>query len=477
MKERGIYRGPNEEDFKSDREIKRELALKGILPKIDFETEIKYPKDVNYYLSKSAKVGEQQKEMSPRAEHFVKVTLPDTSIISVLADLHFGQSTMHEERLQQELEVILNTPNSYVLLNGDLLHGIHWGGAAGTEQNTSLDEQRGFLRSLFDALEGKVILATSGEHDCVDEKTQAYTKRGWLNYDEIEEDDEFLTLNPKTEKLEWHEYEYFHKYDEVDLPMVRIKTRDFDFLGTKNHRMFIKGRRNNKYDFRSAEEFSKQDWGNELIPMASTFGRLNVCKRGGLRFNSPKKISSIENYTGVVWDITVPNENFLVRRNGKEYFTGNSKWASKSGSDPYFDFTERTGAPYVRGVAEVEINVGNKQIYKGVTQHRARGHSMYNKNHPTFREARFELQGADFYISSHTHTKQISKETIREHGGARDILHISTGPYATGGEYSERSGYPRQDPKELFGASFRLHKDEKYIDSEYSILKAHEKWV
>lgn len=152
-----------------------------------------------------------------------------------------------------------------------------------------------------------------------------------------------------------------------------------------------------------------------------------------------------------------------------------SKWATKTGSDPYDIMEEVTGAPYLRGIAEIEIHI-NEQDYKLVAQHKARGHSMYNKNHPTYRESRFDVQGADVYISAHTHKKQVSQEAIREFGKARKITHVSTGTYKTGDEYGDRSGFAHQKSEEMFGASIRLHGDRKLVEVEYDILEAIRKW-
>jgi len=646
LKERGLYTSPNENSFKSDREIKRDLALKGELEGLSYDSDIKVPRDVNYYLDRAKMKGELMKEMSPRANGEVKLHLKDTSIFSIIGDWHYGHPNTHEDRIKQELEVIKNTPNSFIVFTGDLLHGIHWGGASGSEQSVTLDEQRLFLAAVFRELKGRIALGISGEHDCMDSKTEALTKRGWLTHDKIKKTDEFLTLNPNTELLEWHKYTHFHKYTVKDLEMVRINTRDFDFFGTDNHRFFVQGRRNKKYSFKPASEFAKQWWGNEYIPMAGTFGlppykisnnlialiawimadgwieknkririgqrqeksnyirnilknenidfseiinktkrngdkvdgkivkkrknfitfeikdkkvkrliikllkgnkhkipdfmwkvsdsqfeiflknfmladgtsnrkgsglifqknkkfindmqalcamhgyrsspyvysntygiqrRLNVCKRTGMRFNSPRKISKKEKYTGIIWDITIPNGNFMVRRNGKSYFTGNSKWAARTGADPYFDFTERTGAPYIRGIAEVEMTIG-EQVYKMVNQHKARGHSIYNKNHPTFRESRFDLQGADIYTSNHNHRKQTATETIRVFGGARIVVHAASGAYVSGDEFGERQGFPSLKPEEMYGVSLRVHKDSHLVEVEYDILEAHKKW-
>ena len=314
MKEKGLYYPHGE--FKSDKQIKRELALKGDFPK--FESNVKHPRDVYYYLDRAKMIGDLMKESSPRADREIKLTLPRTSILNISGDWHFGHPNTNVDRIKQELEVIENTPDSYLVLTGDLLHGIHWGGAGSAEQCATLDEQRLFLASLFTKLKGKVLLGISGEHD--------------------------------------------------------------------------------------------------------------------------------------------------------------SKWAAKTGSDPYFDFTERSGAPYVRGIAEVEMTVG-EQEYKMVNQHKARGHSMYNKNHPTLRQSRFGLQGADIYTSNHNHRKQISQEAVRVFGGARIITHVASGAYISGDEYGDRQGFPKLKPEEMYGVSLRVHADRDLVEVEYDILEAHRKWA
>lgn len=303
--------------FKDQNQIKRDQALRGELPEMSIDSSIKLPLDVYTYLDASRERGMQIRELSPRSDSQVDVRLPRTSIINVLGDIHFGHPETDTERLKQELELIRNTPDSFIIFNGDLVDGIFWGGASGGEQSANLDEQRFFLASLFNALKGRVIVGTSGEHD--------------------------------------------------------------------------------------------------------------------------------------------------------------RKWATKSGADPYFDFSERTGAPYVRGTAELRLKVGFIE-YKIAVGHRKRGHSMYNKNHPTYRESRFELQDADIYISSHTHRKQISQEAIRKFRRADMITHISTGTYKGGDVYGDQQGYIPQLDKEKYGVSFRVHENRKLVEVDYSIVEAHRKW-
>ncbi len=315
-RDKGLYYP--DDGFKSEAEIKRKLALEGNLPQMRHETPVKVPLSVDAYLEKAGERARQMEEMSPRSENYVKAYLPRTSILNMVSDLHYGHPTTDTERIRREIEVIKNTPDSYLFLLGDLVEGIHWGGASGAEQSQTLDEQQGFLNSLFRELGDKVIVAVSGEHD--------------------------------------------------------------------------------------------------------------------------------------------------------------SKWAARTGSDPYRMMAEQTKAPYVRGVAEVELDVGG-QTYLCVAQHKALGSSIYNKNHPTFRESRFDLQNGEIYVSAHTHRKQISQETIRKFNQSTLVTHISTGPYKTGDEYGDRSGYAKQLPKQMYGVAVRVHADRKLVEVNYDILEAHRQWA
>jgi len=625
--------------LKTRAQIKRKLALEGQLPPvIEGNQERKTFKD---YATIAIARSKDAREFSPQVQGEVKILVPDDAILNFIADLHAWHPRTNHERFFQEIETIMETPRSYIVFGGDLVEGVFWGGAS-MEQVGSLDEQRGFIRELWKRTKGRVIAAVSGEHDCVDKKTEALTKRGWLTYNKLRKTDEFLTLNPNTELLEWHKYTHFHKYKVRDLPMVRIKTRDFDFFGTENHRFFYRGRKNNKYGFRPASEFAKQWWGNEYIPMAGTFGkpdysiddgmvaliawviadgwlegkririgqraekahfvrevlescnikysevltkpkrvgdiiggrkvksrkefitfeikdrkeeiikllngdkhnipsfmwrvsdrqfdiflkhfmladgtsnrknsglifqknekfindmqalcamhgyrsnpyvysnaygvqrRLNVCKRTGMRLGSPRKISSMEKYTGVIWDITIPNGNFMVRRSGKSYFTGNSKWAAKTGADPYTDFTDITGAPYKRGLLEFTMKAGDQE-YSGLVAHRLRGNSIYNNLHPPMRASR-EIQGHDFYLSAHTHRKGIGIQPVREKGGARSVVFGVSGTYKETDEYTQRSGWIEQKTKQLYGFALRFAPDVKKIEIDEDIISANAKW-
>jgi serine/threonine protein phosphatase 1 len=64
--------------------------------------------------------------------------------------------------------------------------------------------------------------------------------------------------------------------------------------------------------------------------------KLNICERSGTQFYTNKKIKEVP-YSGVVWCLSVPETNFMVRRNGKVFFSGNCwtrDWMKRGGQPP-----------------------------------------------------------------------------------------------------------------------------------------------
>ncbi len=309
--EDGLYYSDG--SFKSDKDIKREAALDLGSPLI-IESHVEEPLNVFENLDNARQRAES---MAYPNLGKVEAYIPNTSIIAIIGDVHLGHPNVDHDRVAREIQAISNTPDVFVILTGDLVDGIFWGGESGSEQTQTINEQQAFVRSLFKELRDRVIVAVSGEHD--------------------------------------------------------------------------------------------------------------------------------------------------------------SKWASRAGADPYSQFSEITGSPYIRGVAEISLNVGEEN-YQIVAQHKAKGHSMYNKSHPTFRQARFHLQGADVYLSAHTHQKQISQESMRDTEGSHIVTHVNTGAYKTGDGYGERMGYVSQNSDDMFGAAIRLHADRKQVDVSHSILEAIRQW-
>ena len=151
-----------------------------------------------------------------------------------------------------------------------------------------------------------------------------------------------------------------------------------------------------------------------------------------------------------------------------------SKWAAKTGADPYSEFTELNGGAYKRGLLELTMETGDES-YTGLIAHRLRGSSIYNNLHPPMRASR-EIQGFDFYLSGHTHRKGVGIQPVREVEGARSVAFGVSGPYKETDEYAQRSGWIEQRSRQLYGFALRFSPNERLIEIDEDIINANKKW-
>lgn len=80
-------------------------------------------------------------------------------------------------------------------------------------------------------------ILTNPPYKCFSSDTQCYTKRGWLNYTDLSDEDEFLSVNPSTQEIEWTKAEKIIVYD-VDEDLFHFSKSHMDILCTQGHRMY-----------------------------------------------------------------------------------------------------------------------------------------------------------------------------------------------------------------------------------------------
>ena len=96
-----------------------------------------------------------------------------------------------------------------------------------------------------------------GNHDCVSEDTEALTKRGWLKYSEIKNDDLIYSFDDINEKGVWSQInDIIIKDYEGDL--INLEGSQVDMFMTPNHRVFY------KYVDKKKPPFWNTDYGYEL---------------------------------------------------------------------------------------------------------------------------------------------------------------------------------------------------------------------
>jgi len=89
---------------------------------------------------------------------------------------------------------------------------------------------------------------------CYSEDTEVLTKNGWKLIKEVNFNDEIITLNPKTNYIEYHKPTRLFKYEHND-EMIHFKSRNIDLIVTKNHKLWVAkdSSKNRKYDERKFE--------------------------------------------------------------------------------------------------------------------------------------------------------------------------------------------------------------------------------
>ena len=77
---------------------------------------------------------------------------------------------------------------------------------------------------------------------CVDDQTEALTKRGWLNYKEITTDDEILSCDTTDNKLKWSKIKEIYVNESYSGQMHKLTCQGMDALVTPNHKFLISGK-------------------------------------------------------------------------------------------------------------------------------------------------------------------------------------------------------------------------------------------
>lgn len=151
--------------FRSAAEIKRKLALQGQTTPF-FETEQPIPRDFGYWSNRFERRASEYGETIQRRNCVTIRFAPEPMVINFIPDLHVGSPETHYERIKQEAEVIVNTPNSYVVGVGDWIDGFFFNPAQFGEIEQA-PEQFAYMRSLlkYYADNKRLLVGFGGDHD------------------------------------------------------------------------------------------------------------------------------------------------------------------------------------------------------------------------------------------------------------------------------------------------------------------------
>jgi len=113
--------------------------------------------------------------------------------------------------------------------------------------------------------------------------------------------------------------------------------------------------------------------------------RLNFCRRDCIEVVRKHAVSAAA-AVGAVWCLTVPHGNFMVRRNGAAYFTGNC-WSGSG--DPLKWMAKQASAMYESSEVRMNLKFPNKKQVRINARHDFAGKSQYNPAHGALKSTLF----------------------------------------------------------------------------------------
>lgn len=148
---------------------------------------------------------------------------------------------------------------------------------------------------------------------CVTKDHEVLTSnRGWVNITDITLSDEVATLAPNHE-IQYHKPSALH-HSCYTGTMYGIENDLIDTVLTPTHRVYY------------SRDMSS--WGFDTVANVSKLGIVYFATRDGMIRLFRNQFRKFE-FEGSVHCLTVKNEIFLTRRNGKMYWTGNSRYSQK----------------------------------------------------------------------------------------------------------------------------------------------------
>ena len=154
-----------------------------------------------------------------------------------------------------------------------------------------------------------------GDKFCTDSETDVLTNIGWIQINKITENHFVAIYDPYLDTLKYEKPQEIHCFDydsNIDGKMYQLTSQLVDLTVTPNHRMWVK--ENNNYNFILAKDcFNKTLTYN--ISIDNNKNEFTVTNND---------IHNWIDYKGTVHCLTVSTGIFMIRKNGKPVWTGNS---------------------------------------------------------------------------------------------------------------------------------------------------------
>lgn len=144
-----------------------------------------------------------------------------------------------------------------------------WDGLEELNNNESIEpllKAREPSEELYRTLFWQMVKTTTGRirgrtsytqnRNCLDAKTEALTKRGWVSGFDLKLEDEILTKNAETGTLEWHKPIDLKFYPDYEGPLVEFKSKAFSAISTPDHRWLVYNRTTEKNECKLTKDIS-----------------------------------------------------------------------------------------------------------------------------------------------------------------------------------------------------------------------------
>jgi len=203
-----------------------------------------------------------------------------------------------------------------------------------------------------------------GDKLCLTPDHDVLTNRGWIPIADVTLDDEVACL-VDSQYLQYHHPTALHQHNCKDEELYHIASQQVDLMVTANHKMWVRRQGQKHFELIEASSIYGQfvefqntaQWiasGQQSQSQCLDLVRKILVTKGGVTVDDfqrlclhaglvgtnqfelmeamlPTNNSKWVRYTGKVYCLTVPSHVFMVRRNGKPVFTGNSSRHGQKG--------------------------------------------------------------------------------------------------------------------------------------------------
>jgi len=195
-------------------------------------------------------------------------------------------------------------------------------------------------------------------------------------------------------------------------------------------------------------------WAASIVEYRPETFRMNLCKNSMHVLYIDDKTNWVD-YEGLIWCLRVPHENFMIRRNGKCHFTGNSWVAQYAGIDVMSNLCKSHKIAYSSDEARIDVTCGS-QKYKVAMRHQYRLNSSFNQTHSVKQWLRLGEDEFDIGCIGHHHEAAVEQTIYR----GKMVWGCRPGAYQITSAYSAQYGWNMSIPT---CPSFLVFPDRRHI--------------